>query len=77
MYTEEMANAFHSIIAPQGFSVDLYDAENWITILVDPESLVGKSEQELQDIVSYINSVKLALEAAGAIVLVTRDAIGE
>lgn len=77
MYTEEMAKAFHQITAPQGFSVDLYDADNWITIAIDPNSLTGKTEQQLQDIVSYINSVKLALEANGAIVLVTREALGE
>ncbi len=77
MYTEEMAKAFHQITAPEGFFIDLYDAENWLTIVVDPASLVDKSDQELQDIVSYINSVKLALESQGAVVLVTRDAIGE
>jgi hypothetical protein len=77
MYTEEMAKAFHDIPAPEGFSVDLYDAENWITIVVDPNSLVGKSDQELQDIVNYINKVKLAIEALDGIVLVTRDTLGE
>lgn len=77
MYTEEMAKAFHAIKAPEGFGVDLYDAENWITIAVDPNSLVDKSQEELQLIVSYINDVKLALEQLGAAVLVTRDALGE
>ncbi len=77
MYTEEMAQAFHDVNAPDGFSIELYDADNWLTIVVDPNSLVGKSDQELQDIVNYINSVKLALENKGAIVLVTRDTLGE
>lgn len=77
MYTEEMAKAFHQITAPEGFSVDLYDAEQWLTIVIDPKSLVGKSEEQLQDIASYINSVKLALEHVGAIVLISRDALGE
>ncbi len=77
MYTEEMAKAFHSIPAPEGFAVDLYDAENWITIAVDPNSLVNKSEEHLKAIVDYINSVKLALENNGAIVLVTRDTLEE
>ncbi len=77
MYTEEMAKAFHEIEAPGDFKVDLYDADNWLTIVVDPESLVGKLDSELQDIVKYINDVKLALESLGAVVLVTRDALGE
>ncbi len=77
MYTEEMAKAFHEIEAPGDFKVDLYDADNWLTIVVNPESLVGKLDSELQDIVKYINDVKLALESKGAIVLVTRDALGE
>jgi uncharacterized LabA/DUF88 family protein len=77
MYTEEMAQAFHQITAPDGFSVDLYDAEQWLTIVIDPNKLVGKTQQQLQDIASYINSVKLALENVGAIVLISRDALGE
>lgn len=77
MYTEEMAKAFHTIIAPSGFGVDLYDSEEWITILVDPNQLVGKNEQQLQDIGNYINNVKLALEEHGAHVMVVRDALEE
>ena len=77
MYTEEMATAFHAISAPEAFSVDLYDAENWITIVVDPNHLVDQTEERLQAIVEYVNAVKLALEAQGAIVLVTRDTLEE
>lgn len=77
MYTEEMAKAFHSVSAPKGFAIDLYDAENWLTVVVNPNDLVGKSDQELKDIVDYINNVKTALEQQGASVLVTRDALGE
>lgn len=72
-----MAKAFHDITAPEGFAVDLYDSENWITVVIDPNSLSGKTEQQLNDIVSYINSVKLALEAQGASVLITREALAE
>lgn len=77
MYTEEMSKAFHNIKAPEGFFVDLYDAENWLTIAIDPKLLVDKSQEELQLIVNYINDVKLALEQLGANVLVTREALGE
>lgn len=77
MYTEEMAKAFHAIKAPEGFSVDLYDADNWLTIAIDPKLLIDKSQEELESFVKYINDVKLALEGLGATVLVTRDALGE
>jgi uncharacterized protein YqcC (DUF446 family) len=77
MYTEEMAQAFHAITSPEGFSVELYDNEQWLTVVIDPKSLVEKTEDELSEIVNYINKVKLALEEKGAYVLVTRDAIEE
>jgi hypothetical protein len=77
MYTEEMAKEFHSIKAPEGFAVDLYDSDEWLTIVVDPNSLINKTDEQLKDIVDYINKVKLMLESKDAIVLVARDAIGE
>ncbi len=77
MYTEEMSLAFHAITPPKDFTVELYDNEQWITVVVDPNSLVNKSEEELSEIVKYINDVKMALEDKGAYVLVTRDAIEE
>lgn len=77
MYTEEMAQAFHTIPAPQGFAVDLYDNEQWITVVIDPNNLVDKTEEELSEIVNYINKIKLTLEEKGAYVLITRDAIEE
>lgn len=77
MYTEEMAEAFHKIEPPSNFSVDLYDNGQFITIVVDPKSLVGISEEYGQEIVGYINSVKKALEGFGALVLVSRDEVSE
>lgn len=77
MYTEEMAIAFHNIPTPPNFGVELYDSKEWITVLVDPKSLMNRSEEELAQIVDYINKVKLELESAGAYVLVARDALEE
>jgi hypothetical protein len=77
MYTQEMAEEFHKVAAPEGFYVDLYDSDNWITIVVDPNLLTGKTQEELQAIVDYINAAKVALENMGAIVLVTRDTLEE
>lgn len=72
-----MAKAFHAVVPPKDFGVELYDAEEWITVVVDPKHLVNRSEEELQDIVNYVNNVKKALESEGAYVLVTRDALEE
>jgi hypothetical protein len=77
MYTDEMAEAFHAITPPNGFSVDLYDNGHFITIVVDPKTIVGISEEYGQEIVTYINSVKKALESFGALVLVSRDEVSE
>jgi hypothetical protein len=73
MYTEEMAKAFHAITPPEGFAVDLYDNDQFITIMVDPASLVGLDEAAGQTIVQYILDVKKALEDLGAMVLVVRE----
>lgn len=73
MYTEEMAKAFHAIVPPKDFSVDLYDNEQFITIVVDPKSVAGLSEADAVYIVNYINNVKKTLESFGAIVFVSRD----
>ncbi len=77
MYTDEMADAFHSIKAPGDFKVDLYDNGQFITIVVDPKSIVDISEEYAQEIVGYINGVKKTLEGFGALVLVSRDEVSE
>jgi hypothetical protein len=77
MYTDEMAKSFHAIEAPGDFKVDLYDNGQFITIVVDPKSIVGISEAEAEGIVNYINSVKKMLESFGALVLVSRDEVSE
>ena len=39
MYTIEMATAFKEIIAPENFGVTLYDAEDYITMVIDPKDI--------------------------------------
>jgi hypothetical protein len=73
MYTDEMRQAFHLIKPPGDFKVDLYDNEQFITIMIDPKQLVGLSDNDAQDIVNYIVSVKKSLEDLGALVLVVRE----
>jgi hypothetical protein len=73
MYTDKMKQAFHLIKPPGEFRVDLYDNEQFITIMIDPNSLVGLLDNEAQDVVKYITDVKKALEDLGALVLVVRE----
>jgi hypothetical protein len=75
MYTDEMRQAFHLIKPPGDFKVDLYDNEQFITIVVDPNSLADITEEEGKAIVSYITDVKKALEDLGALVLVVREVL--
>ncbi|NBR61484.1 MAG: hypothetical protein EBT86_07505 [Actinobacteria bacterium] len=77
MYTLEMATAFKEIIAPKNFGVVLYDADNFITLVIDPKDIEGLSKEEMEPIVKYINDVKKTLENLGAVVFVVRDSVNE
>jgi hypothetical protein len=75
MYTPEMSTAFHAVIPPKNFGVILMDNEDYINIMVDPQHILDLSEDDRQTAVNYINAVKKALEDAGAIVQIIREAI--
>ena len=77
MYTDEMSKAFHEIENPEGFSLDVYDNGQFITLLVKLEYLDNISEERAVAIVDYINKAKSTLESLGAIVLVARDEVEE
>jgi hypothetical protein len=77
MYTEEMAKAFHEIEHPEGFSLDVYDNGQFITLMVKLEYLENISQERGVEIVDYINKVKTTLESLGGIVLVVREEIEE
>lgn len=77
MYTDEMSKAFHEIESPDGFSLDIYDNGQFITLMVKLEYLDGISQERAVDIVDYVNKVKSTLESLGAIVLVSRDEVEE
>jgi hypothetical protein len=64
MYTDQMRRAFHSIVPPKGFNIELN--EYAFAKMVHDDKI-----QALQ----YVLTVKKALEMEGAIVLVTREAI--
>jgi hypothetical protein len=75
MYTNNMRRAFHSIIPPKGFSVELIDNEHFLTIKLDEKKFKLMVHDEKIQALQYVVQVKKALEMNGAIVLVTREAI--
>lgn len=75
MYTEAMKRAFHHIIPPPKFSINLIDNEHFLTIKLDEKSFLPLSHDEKIEAVQYIAQVKKALELEGAIVLVTREVL--
>jgi hypothetical protein len=75
MYTSDMRRAFHSVIAPKGFKVELIDNEHFLTIKLDEKQFLHMVHDEKIQALQYVVQVKNALEMNGAIVLVTRDPI--
>ena len=75
MYTLDMRRAFHSIVAPKGFQVELIDNEHFLTIKLDEKQFLHMVHNEKIEALKYVVQVKKALEMNGAVVLVTRDPI--
>ena len=75
MYTKDMRKAFHSIVAPKGFNVEIIDNDHFLTIKLDERKFVKMFHDEKIQALQYVVQVKKALEMNGAIVLVTREAI--
>lgn len=79
-YTDAMRRAVHSIEAPKGFGLDIYEhSENgmlmFIELVMDEKMLVQLTHDEKIAAVIYTMRVKDALEKEGAVVQVTRRAI--
>ena len=75
MYTDQMRRAFHSIIPPKGFQIELIDNEHFLTIKLDEYVFAKMVHDDKIQALQYVLNVKKALEMEGAIVLVTREAI--
>lgn len=75
MYTDSMRRAFHSIIPPKGFSVQIIDNDAFLTIKLDEKKFLTMVHDEKIQALQYVVQVKKALEMNGAVVLVTREAI--
>jgi len=74
-YTDAMRTAFHSIIPPKGFYVDIIDNDNFITIRLNEKNFARMTHDEKIEALQYVIRVKDALEQNGAIVLVVRKAL--
>jgi hypothetical protein len=70
-----MRRAFHSIIPPKGFNVELIDNEHFITIKLNEYVFAKMVHDDKIEALQYVLKVKKALESEGAIILVTREAL--
>jgi hypothetical protein len=75
VYTGAMRRAFHSIVPPKGFGVNIIDNEYFLTIKLDERHFAGLLHDEKIQALQYVVQLKNALEMEGAIVLVTREAV--
>ena len=73
MYTNDMRRAFHSIIPPKGFKVQIIDNEHFLTIKLNERQFASMVHDEKIEALKYVVQIKKALEMNGAIVLVTRE----
>jgi hypothetical protein len=74
MYTLEMATAFKSIVPPENFGVEILDAGDFLTVRINPDDLNNLDDKQKLDAVQYVKNVKVALENAGGIVWIVREA---
>jgi hypothetical protein len=75
MYTDTMRRAFHSIVAPKHFQVELIDNEHFLTIKLNEYDFIKMGHNEKIEALQYVVQLKNALEMEGAIILVSREAI--
>jgi hypothetical protein len=75
MYTDNMKKAFHSIVSPKNFSVEIIDNEHFLTIKLNEKNFINMVHDEKIQALQYVVKLKEALEQNGAIVLVTREAL--
>ena len=70
-----MRRAFHSIIPPNNFKLELIDNEHFLTIKLNELKFAKMVHDDKIQALQYVLNLKKALEMEGAIVLVTREAI--
>jgi hypothetical protein len=75
MYNDLMKKAFHSILPPKKFRVDIIDNEHFLTVRANEQMFIRLFDDEKREAVEYMVKVKKALEDNGAIVMLVREAI--
>ena len=75
MYTDNMRKAFHSILPPKNFNVEVIDNDHFLTIKLNEHRFINMVHDEKIEALQYVVKLKEALEQNGAIVLVTREAL--
>jgi hypothetical protein len=75
MYTDSMRIAFHSILPPKGFKVQVIDNDFFLTVKLDERQFIRMVHDEKIQALQYVVNIKKALEMNGAIVLITREAL--
>jgi hypothetical protein len=75
VYTPEMRRAFHNVQAPKGFSVDLLENDNFLTLRIDEKVLFQLDHDTKIEAIQYVLRLKDALEQNGAVVLIVRKAM--
>jgi hypothetical protein len=70
-----MRRAFHSVVPPKGFQIELIDNEHFLTIKLNELKFAKMVHDDKIQALQYVLNLKKALEMEGAIVLVTREAI--
>jgi len=70
-----MRRAFHSIIPPKGFNVELIDNEHFLTIKLNEYVFAKMVHDDKIQALQYVLNLKKALESEGAIILITREAL--
>ena len=72
MYTDSMRRAFHAVIPPKNFSVQIIDNDHFLTMKLNERDFALMSHDQKMEALQYVVQLKNALEMEGAIVLVTR-----
>jgi len=70
-----MRKAFRSLdhFAPKGFSLELRDNDNFITVKAKEDMFMRLLDEDKRRAVEYMVRVKKALEDNGAVVLLVRE----
>lgn len=74
MYTDEMKRAFRSLNCPKGFSLQIIDNDNFLTVKAKEKDFMSlDTVEKKKEAIEYMIRVKKALEDNGAIVLLVRE----